>query len=39
MEKAYFFINLNHTRDYNDKNVCKMKPSVWNDKKLELKYK
>jgi len=37
--KAYFFINLNHTRDYNDKNVCKMKPSVWNDKKLELEYK
>lgn len=37
--KEYFFINLNHTKDYNDKNVCKMKPSVWNDKKLELEYK
>ena len=37
--KNFYFINLNRTRDYNDKNVCKMRPSVWNDKKLELEYK
>ena len=37
--KEFYFINLNYTRDYNDENVCKMRPSIWNDKKLELEYK
>jgi hypothetical protein len=37
--KNFYFINLNRTRDYNNENVCKMRPSVWNDKKLELEYK
>lgn len=37
--KDFYFINLNRTRDYNDKNVCKMRPSVWNSEKCELEYK
>jgi len=37
--KAFYFITLNRTRDYNDKNVCKQRPHVWNDKKCELEYK
>lgn len=37
--KNFYFINLNCTRDYNDKNVCKMRPSVWNSEKCELEYK
>ena len=37
--KNFYFINLNRTRDYNDKNVCKMRPSVWNSEKCESEYK
>ena len=35
----YYFISLNSKRDYNDKNVCKQAPSVWNSEKCRLEYK
>lgn len=37
--KNFYFININCTRNYNDENVVKNRPSIWNDKKLCLEYK